>query len=237
MKFDYASLERRIAALERAQPASLRFGRVTSVNGGKVRVQFGDGQGVVSHEISTLQRRVLKDQGITMPDAGEPVACLFSGQGCEQGVMLGAYYNGREAAPELPSTHDYRRYEDGTEIWYDRVNHKLVAKVQGDAEIETKGGISAKAQKDVKVESQGTVDVDARERIKLRAPQILLAGMLRMTDMDGNPGRAILLGDYSIEQGSLAVPDGDVSAGTVLLRKHRHENSGGSGTGGKPVGG
>lgn len=88
--FDFASLERRVSALEARQPASLRFGRVTEIDGGKCRVQLRDGQDVVTRKISTVQRRVLKDQDICMPDIGEPVACLVSGQGEEEGVVLGA---------------------------------------------------------------------------------------------------------------------------------------------------
>ena len=124
--FDFATLERRVAALENASPASLRFGRVTNVEGGKVRVQFKDGQAVVSHTISTLQSRVLKDQDIKMPDIEEPVACLFSGQGHEEGVVLGAYYNEREQDPGQPPAHEYKRYADGTQMFYDREGHTCV---------------------------------------------------------------------------------------------------------------
>lgn len=127
--FDFASLERRVSALEARQPASLRFGRVTEIDGGKCRVQLRDGQDVVTRKISTVQRRVLKDQDICMPDIGEPVACLVSGQGEEEGVVLGAYYNEREQDPGQPPTHDYKRYEDGARVFYDRKAHELVMDV------------------------------------------------------------------------------------------------------------
>lgn len=229
MTFDFAALERRVAALESAQTASLRFGRVTSVNGGKTRVQFGDGQGMNSFELSTIQRRVLKDQDIKMPDTGEPVACLFAGNGCEQGVILGAYYNGENSDPGKAQSIDYHRYEDGTELWYDRDGHKLVAKVRGDAEIEAEKTISAKAKEDVNVESE--------TKIRLKAPDIEIAGYLHMTDVNGNPGKGTLSGDFTVVNGGIAVPDRDVTAGSVSLRGHCHENSGGSGIGGKPQGG
>lgn len=129
MSFDFAALERRVAALEAASPASLRFGRVTGVEGGKCRVQLRDGQSVVSHKLSTIQPRVLKDQDIKMPDIDEPVACLFSGQGHEEGVVLGAYYNEREQDPKQPPTHDYKRYADGTVTYYDRVAHEFILDV------------------------------------------------------------------------------------------------------------
>lgn len=163
MNFDYASLERRIAALEANCPPSLRFGRVTSVDGGKVRVQLGDGQNVVSHEISTLQNRVLKDQDIKMPDLGEPVACLFSGQGAEEGVILGAYYNGgNEQHPGKPAEYDYHKYADGTEMWYDRSSHKLIANVKGDVEITSEGHINIKAKSDIDAETEANAIVKVK---------------------------------------------------------------------------
>ncbi len=229
MTFDFAALERRVAALESAQTASLRFGRVTSIAGGKARVQFGDGQGMNSYELSTIQRRVLKDQDIKMPDVNEPVACLFAGNGCEQGLVLGAYYNGENSDPGQAQSIDYHRYEDGTELWYDRDGHKLVAKVKGDVIVTAEKTISASAREDVNVESE--------TKIKLKAPDIEIAGFLHMTDVNGNPGKGTLSGDLTVINGGIDVPDRDVSAGSVSLRGHQHENSGGSGIGGKPQGG
>ena len=73
MNFDFVDLERRITALESSQTASLRFGRVTAIEGGKCRVQFQDGQGMNSFLLSTVQKRVKRDQDICMPDVEEPV--------------------------------------------------------------------------------------------------------------------------------------------------------------------
>ena len=246
MSFDFAALERRLSAIEAAQAASLRFGRVVSVAGGKARVELPDGQGVVSYEISTIQPRVLKDQDIKMPDIGEPVACLFSGQGCEQGVVLGAYYNAQETDPGVSASHDYHRYADGTEIWYDREAHKLIARVQGDCElacegyakVTAKGEISAEStEASVNIRAAKEIQAEAKNKIILRAPLIELAGFLKMTDMNGNPGQGELSGDFTVRDGGISVPDRDVSAGQVSLREHCHENSGGNGLGGKPQGG
>lgn len=229
--FDLAALERRIAALEANRGASLRFGTVTGVDvSGSARVQLEDGDGMVSGALRTLQRRSLKDKEQCLPDLGEPVACLFAGQGMEAGVVLGACYSTQTPAPGQTATHDYMFYEDGTEIWYDRAAHKLIAKVKGDADIETDGRITAKAKKEIRAESE----VD----ITLKAPTITLAGVLRVTDKDGKPGSGELLGDYVIRQGGLDVPDGDVTAGTVSARGHIHKDvQSGPSTTGTPVGG
>lgn len=81
MPFDLAGLERRVAALEAAQNASLRFGRVTSVAGGKCRVRLGDGGDVNSYELSTLQKARSERSGHRDAGCGRARGCLFSGQG------------------------------------------------------------------------------------------------------------------------------------------------------------
>lgn len=230
--FDFAALERRVSALEANRGASLRFGTVTGVDAGdgSARVQLEDGDGMVSAPLRVLQRRSLKDKAQCLPDLGEPVACLFAGQGMEAGVVLGAHYSQQTPAPGQTATHDYAVYEDGTEVWYDRKAHKLIAKVKGDADIETDGRITATAKKEIRVES--AVD------ITLKAPTITLAGLLRVTDKDGHPGSGELLGDYTIRQGGLEVPDGDVTAGPVSARGHIHKDvQSGPSTTGTPVGG
>ena len=222
MNFDLAALERRIAALEAAQYASLRFGRVTGVEGGKIRVQFQDAQGMNSYLLSTVQKRVLKDQDICMPDIGEPYVCLFSGQGCEQGIGIGAYYNGKEQDPGQPSHMDYRRYEDGTELWYDRESHKLVARVKGDCEID--------AEKTIRATCKEEAEIHSEKELTLKAPKIRIMGVVDWENYEGGFTEGKLHGNFRIVEG-------DISAESVSLRQHCHENSGGSGVGGKPVGG
>lgn len=213
--FDFAALERRVTALEGAYPASLRFGVVVGVEGGFARVQLADGQDLVSAPLPTVQRRVLKDQEIKMPDVGEPVAVLFSGQGREMGVILGACYSPATPDPGQPQAFEYSRFSDGTEIFYDRDAHKLRARVAGDAEIETTGQASVRAQ--------GKILAQSQENITLRAPTITLAGLLTVTDEWGGVGSGELLGTYIVRQGSLHVPDQDVTAGAVSLRGHIHD--------------
>ena len=227
--FDIAHLERRIAALEANRGASLRFGKVTGVEGGYARVQLADGHGMVSMPLATLHRRVLRDQDITMPDQGEPVAVLFSGQGLEAGAV---------PDPAQDAHIDYRRYEDGTELWYDRVRHRLIAKVEGDIEAETTGKVDIHAAGTLAAVAQGDATVESKARISLKAPLIELAGQLSYSGYDGGPGEGDVLGNLRIRRGGLAVPDADVTAGSVSLIGHRHTGvDTGSGTSGGPLGG
>ncbi len=221
--FDYAQQERRIAALEANRGASLRFGTVTGVDAsGTARVRLPDGDGMVTMPLRLLQRRTLNDKAQCFPDIGEHVACLFSGQGMEQGVVLGACYSGRDPSPARDVPQDYVRYEDGTELWYDRVGHKLVARVTGDVEVEAKGHVS----------------VMSDTRISLKAPDIALEGNLTQEGYDGGPATSILRGSFTVREGGVAVPDNDVTAGSVSVRKHVHDGvDSGPDTSGSPVGG
>lgn len=269
--YDFAELERRVARLEEMASASLRFGKVTGVEGGHVRVEMPDGQNVVTHTLPTLQRRVLKDQEIKMPDIGEPVAILCTGKsdGQTDGIVLGAVYSPTAKDPGQPAHMEYARFTDGTEVSYDREGHKLYLSVQGEIEVLTTKNISVKTKADIDVQAEGKVSLEAQgdvsvkthanlqaealgnimakagaqahieaaAGITLKAPVIKICGMLTVTDMDGNPGRGILRGTYILKDGSFHVPDEDVTAGAVSVRKHVHENSGGNGLSGKPAGG
>lgn len=137
MGFDFAALERRIGALEANRGASLRFGTVTEVTAsdGSARVQLPDGGDMVSLPLRLLQKRTLKDKMQCFPDAGEQVAVLFSGQGLEQGVVLGAVYSKADASPDRPAQMDSTIYEDGAIIEYDRKEHEYVIAVPAGGSI------------------------------------------------------------------------------------------------------
>lgn len=144
MDFDYAALDRRLIALENNRGTSLRFCTVTEVDPAKgtARVQLPDGKDMVSHPLRVLQSRVLKDQRQIMPDVGESVAVLFAGQGFEQGAVLGGWYSPETPSPNQPPAHDYMRYEDGTEQWYDRKAHEYNLNVNPGGVIRLRIGAS-----------------------------------------------------------------------------------------------
>ncbi len=187
--FDFAALERRIAALEANRGASLRFGVVTGVNtkDGSVRVQLPDGDNMVSAPLRVLQRRSLKDKAQCLPDIGEPVACLFSGQGLESGVVLGAHYSTQTPAPGQQASTDYVVYEDGTEIWYDRKAHKLIARVRGEVSIRSLGELVA--------ESASSITLKA-PHIRLEGEVSVLKGSLSVPDGDVSGG-GVSLGEHT----------------------------------------
>ena len=209
--FNLADLEARVARLESRNYVSMRYGKVTGTKDGEAQVQLNDADELNTNSYQTLQRRVLRDQEIKLPDIGETALVLESGQGEEQGAYLGAPYSQAVPGPGQEKQVAYNKYEDGTEIWYDRNAHTLTAKVKGN----------------VTVEAQGIVSVTSETDIKLKAPFIELCGALIVTDEDGNPGNAII----SVALRKDGHLSDDVSAGSVSLRHHTHPDTG------EPVGG
>lgn len=65
----------------------VRVGVVTNIypERGTVRVHLVDADDQVSYELSVVYQKTGKDKEYWMPDIGEHVVCLFSGQGMEQG--------------------------------------------------------------------------------------------------------------------------------------------------------
>lgn len=176
--FDMAGLERRIKALEARNSASLRFGNVVGIeDNATVRVQLSDGQGMISAPLSTLQRRVLKDQEIKLPDIGEPVAVLFSGQagGQEIGLVLGAVYSSVVPDPKQKPHLEFSRFEDGTTLFYDRKSHTLYADVKGDINIKAIGNLNADISGDVDIKSSGNFIADISGDVDIKAKGNLVA--------------------------------------------------------------
>jgi phage baseplate assembly protein V len=241
MADDFAKLERRLRALEENRGAVLRWGRVTAVDesAGSARVRIEDADNLVTMPLRVLQQRTLKDQHQELPDIGEHVVCLFAGQGFEQGVVLGAVYSGKEPCPAREPQVWYRRFEDGTELEYDRDSHRLTGAV--------KGWVDMAVEKDVRLEVEGHIDVRARREVVIesavstliKAPRIHLAGKLLSTDKDGRAGYGEMFGNFHVREGGVkAEHDLLAGDGSVSLLDHLHTGvEPGTGVTDIPVGG
>lgn len=214
--FDIVTLEKRIAALESNRGASLRFGIVTEVNAreGTVRVMLPDGEGLVSWPLQVLQERSYKDKKQCLPDINESVACLFAGQGLEAGVVLGACYSQKTPPPQQEAHIDFIRYEDGSELFYDRKKHQLAATINGSAHITTTGTINAKTKTEALV-SASHITLTASESITLTANTINLRGNLTQHAVDGGAAISTLCGTFTVSQG-------DIIAEDISLCEHIH---------------
>ncbi|MEF2807053.1 MAG: phage baseplate assembly protein V [Desulfovibrio sp.] len=149
--FNLADLEARVARLESRNYVSMRYGRVTGTKDGEAQIQLNDADELNTNSYQTLQRRVLRDQEIKLPDIGDTALVLESGQGEEQGAYLGAPYSQAVPGPGQEQQVAYSKYEDGTELWYDRKAHTLTAKVNGS--VKAKGAVSVSSETDIKLKA------------------------------------------------------------------------------------
>lgn len=180
------SMERRLKVLEANRGASLRYCEVTGVDkAGNIRVKLLDGDKMVSQPLRSLQKRTLKDKDQCFPDIGEHVACLFAGQGFESGVILGPMYSDKNQSPNQPIHYDYKQYEDGTVIYYDRKNHKYIAMIKGDIEItctmsvtvQADGNIMAISKQNITAKAEQMLVLEGNAGVKMRGPSITFEGI------------------------------------------------------------
>nr|BDD43909.1 hypothetical protein 5 [bacterium] len=103
----------------------LRFGIVTNIDEKdcRARVQFAEDE-MSSYWLAVLQAKTQKDKFYFMPDIGEHVACLMD-EHSEAGVILGAIYSDLDEVPVVSKDKFKIKFEDGTEIEYDRKEHEL----------------------------------------------------------------------------------------------------------------
>ena len=81
-----ADLEARVARLESRNYVSMRYGRVTGTKDGEAQIQLNDADELNTNSYQTLQRRVLRDQEIKLPDIGDTALALEPGHGEDPGT-------------------------------------------------------------------------------------------------------------------------------------------------------
>ena len=81
-----ADLEARVARLESRNYVSMRCGRVTGTKDGEAQIQLNDADELNTNSYQTLQRRVLRDQEIKLPDIGDTALVLEPGHGEDPGT-------------------------------------------------------------------------------------------------------------------------------------------------------
>lgn len=203
-----AALEARVRALEAILRNLVRVGEVVAVDeqSGTARVRFADAQGLVSHPCRVLVDKSLRDKSQWMPDLGEQVLCLFLAGGLEQGFVIRALYSKADPAPGKPPHVRYVRFEDGTELEYDREAHLLRADVKGAVEVTAEEGVSATTPK--------LLTLEGGQGIVMRAPSLIMQGVA------GGGCAAVLAADLTLngdltQQGSMMI-SGDITAAGAI---------------------
>ncbi len=110
--------------------------------------------------------------------------------------------------------------------------------INGNRSMLVHGADSVTVQGTEIIKATGKLVIESGQEILLRAPVVKIQGILTTEGYEGGPGSSTLYGDFTVRNGGVAVPDADVSAGSVSLRGHTHKGvQSGSGTTGTPVGG
>ena len=124
-----------------------RFGYVSDYDPKRhmARITFPDKDDLVSDWLPVAIPNSKNNKDECHLDIGEHVFCSMLGNGLEAGVVLCSIYDD-ENKPET-GNQDIRKvkFEDGTEISYDRKNKLLNVNCVGDIEIHAQGNITVSA--------------------------------------------------------------------------------------------
>lgn len=92
------------------------------------RVIFPDKGNLVSGWLPVSVRNSKTNHDEHHLDINEHVACLFTGNGIEEGIVMSALYDDKNRPPESDPNIRKMIFGDGTEITYDRSNHTEIHK-------------------------------------------------------------------------------------------------------------
>lgn len=180
------------------QSRLIRVGRVTAVypDRGTARVQFPELSDQQTYELPVLQPLTQRDKVYLLPDEGETVYCLFEPHAPSRGCIVGAIYNRKHLAPFASVDVRGVRFEDATEITYDRVKHLLRFQfrdgsvIEYDAEakalrfsledtltVETKGRQSFDSLDEILIHAARRIYITSDFKVHLFAPEVLLQGV------------------------------------------------------------
>ena len=125
------------------QGAHGRFGYVSAYDAKRhmARIQFPDKDNLISAWIPVAVSNSKKNRDEAHLDIGEHVYCNMMGNGLETGVVLCSLYDDTNKPPAGDADIRKTTYDDGTEIIYDRKNHKMQINCVGDIEIHADGNI------------------------------------------------------------------------------------------------
>jgi phage baseplate assembly protein V len=114
----------------------------------RVRVQMPDLDNIVSNWLPVLNHKTHQDKAYWLPDLNEYVIVAFDEEGeHSDGYVLGSIYNEADKPPVASKDKYFIRFNDGTEIEYDRQQHNLRISVKGNITIEASGNIVIKGSR------------------------------------------------------------------------------------------
>lgn len=107
-----------------------RYGYVSDFDPDRMmaRVRFPDLGDLISGWLPVGVMNSLNNHDEFALDIDEHVFCIMMGSGVEEGIILAAIYDDKNKPSNKNREQRYTKFQDGTEIFYDREEHKLLAK-------------------------------------------------------------------------------------------------------------
>lgn len=211
----------------------LVFGIVTEVSAAKgmAKVQFKDMDGIVSPWMPMSMPKTQNDKFSIPYDVNEHVWCVMD-PSFEYGVIGGAIYSKNELPAEGSENENVHiSFVHGLSIDYNRADGTLSISGEGKVKVAVAGDVDIKCT---------NASVEATIKIDLTAPVVnisgncivkgaLTAGAIGTSTVDGGTGKITVAGD-------IETTSGDVKAGAISLKTHKHIGvQTGGGTSGTPV--
>jgi len=216
---------------------------------GLAKVHFQDDD-VPSGWLPMSVQKSLKDKWSFPFDVNEHVWCVMD-EHCEYGVIGGAIYNEKDQPAGAGDGKLVIQFADNSAITYDRNSKTLSLQIKGDIQIVADEKVSVQCKEaevtvsntakvtanEVNVEAQGNATVKAAA-VKLDAPNVQATGNLNVTGAV-TAGTVATGGLGASGGGSLNVTSpisvsnisasGDVVAGAISLKNHKHTAPSGGG--------
>ena len=124
-----------------------RFGYISDYDAKRhmARVIFPDKDNLPSNWLPVLIPNSGRNHDEIHLDINEHVFCIMLGNGIEAGAVIGAVYDDTNKPPESDKDTRKVKFDDGTEILYDRKNHELKINCVGNITIHADGNMKISA--------------------------------------------------------------------------------------------
>ncbi|WP_237812740.1 phage baseplate assembly protein V [Acinetobacter baumannii] len=210
----------------------IRLGKIKTINPSKpfstVTVEIGE---ITTAEIRFLNLRAGHDKSWDPPSVGEEVIVLSPCGVLEMGIAIAGLNNELNPAPSDDLKKNIRIFEDGCLISYDVSSHALevILPESGTAVLTANGGVTINANGGVTVNANEGLTINAVSGGTTHNGNLLINGS-SVTTGNNTVGGSQLVQGSSHSTGDFST-EGDVKAGSISQRHHKHPGDSGGTTG------
>lgn len=210
----------------------IRLGKIKTIKPSKpfstVTVEIGE---ITTAEIRFLNLRAGNDKAWDPPSIGEEVIVLSPCGVLEMGIAIAGLNNELNPAPSDDLNKNIRVFADGCVIAYDIATHHLSAILppSGTVELTANGGVIVNANGGVTVNANDGLTINAISGGTTHNGNLYINGS-SVTTGNNTVGGSQLVQGSSHSKGDFST-DGDVKAGSISQRHHKHPGDSGGTTG------